>query len=159
MEIQNKYSTNNLEQTARNLNSGTKRDMPGNIACQLEQEIELTLEQLRKLEEQEPHETQFYSQPKRSMGTELIRRNQYTPQYVNHSAYSYNRQFSYNETQQRSNVMEAKQKRKSIVHEDRIQKLKQKLFSLMEKHKQSSVRKTKKYWTGRITDPIPGLLM
>ena len=59
MEIQNKCFTNNLEQTARNLNSGTRWNALGDTTGQLEREIEITLDQLRKLEEQEPHETQF----------------------------------------------------------------------------------------------------
>ena len=157
----NKYFTNNLEQTARNLISGTKRDVPGDITGQLEQEIELTLEQLRKLEEQEPHETisNSFSQPECSvgMGMELVQTNQYTPQYVNNSAYSYNQQPICNKVQ-RPYAMEIKQKMEPVVHKDHVQRLQQKLFSLLEKHKQN-VRKTRKYWTGITTEPTSWLLM
>ena len=159
--MENKYFTNNLEQDARSLISGTKRDVPGDIASQLEQKIELILEQLRNLREQESDKNHLnnFSQSERSVGTELMQMNQYTPQYVNHSTYSYNRQPSCNEAQQRPYVMEVKQRIEPVVHKDQVQRLQQKLFSLLEKHKQSSVQKTRKYWTGIMTEPTSGLLM
>jgi uncharacterized protein YejL (UPF0352 family) len=163
MEIQNKYLTNNLEQIASDLVSGTKRDVSGLSATSLlEQEIELTLEQLRKLREQELDKTQFdsFPQPECCVSTEFMQADQYTPQDTYHSAYSYDRQPNHNKLQQRPYVMEAEQKREPIViHEDRVQELQQKLLSLLEKHKQSSTRKIGDYWTGRMAETLSNSAM
>jgi len=152
MEIQNKYLTNDLEQIARDLVSGTKRDVPSTSL--LEQEIELTLEQLRKLRDQEPDKSQFdgFSQPERHMSTGFMQRNQYTPQYTDRSAYSYSQKPNCNKLQPRPYVMETEQKREPIVQEGRVQELQQKLLSLLEKHKQSAAQKMGDYWTGRMAD-------
>lgn len=155
MEIQNKYLTNDLEQIARDLVSGTKKDVPGypNTSL-LEQEIELTLEQLRKLRDQEPGKSQFdgFSQPERHMSTGFIQRNQYIPQCTDRSAYSYSQKSNSNKLQPRPYVMEAEQKREPIIQEGRVQELQQKLLSLLEKHKQSAARKMGNYWTGRMAE-------
>jgi hypothetical protein len=162
METQNKYFTNNLEQIAMDLVSGTKRDVSGLSATSLlEQEIELTLEQLRKLREQELDKTQFnsFSQPERCGSTGFWQANQYIPQYIDHSAYSCNRQPNHNKLQQRPYVMKAERKMDSIVHEDRMQELQQKLLSLLEKHKQSNTRKIGAYWTGRMAEALSNFAM
>ena len=158
MEIQNKYLTNDLEQIARDLVSGTKRDVSGYPnTSQLEQEIELTLEQLRKAREQEPGKTQFnsFTQPECCVNAEFMQTDHYTPQDTYHSAYSYNRQSNHNELQQKPYVMEAERKMNPIIHEGRVQELQQKLLSLLEKHKQSDARKMGDYWTGRMAETLP----
>lgn len=155
MEIQNKYLTNDLEQIARNLVSGTKKEVPGfSVTSLLEQEIELTLEQLRKLRDQEPDKSQFdsFSQPERHINAGFMQADHYTPQYSEHSAYSYNQQPNCNKLQPRPYVMKAEPNREPIVHDDRIQELQQKLFSLLEKHKQSTAQKTGDYCTGRMVE-------
>ena len=154
MEIQNKYLTNDLEQIARDLVSGTKKDVSGypNTSL-LEQEIELTLEQLRKLRDQESDKSQFdsFSQPVCYVTTQLMEADKYSPQY-DHSAYSHKQQPNCNKLQPRPYVMETEQKREPIVQEGRVQELQQKLLSLLEKHKQSAARETGDYWTGRMAE-------
>jgi len=161
MEIQNKYLTNDLEQIARDLVSGTKKDVPGypNTSL-LEQEIELTLEQLRKLRDQEPDKPQFdgFSQPACHMSTDFMQM-EYTPQYSEHSAYSHTRQPNCNKLQSRPYAMETEQKRDPIVQEGREQELQQKLLSLLEKHKQSAAQKMGDYWTGRMAGALSNSLM
>lgn len=155
MEIQNKYLTNDLEQIARDLVSGTKKDVSGypNTSL-LEQEIELTLEQLRKLRDQEPDKSQFdsFTQPERHVSMGFMQTEQYAPQYTEHSAYSCNRQPNCNKLQPRPYARETEQKREPIVQEGREQELQQKLLSLLEKHKQSAARKMGDYWTGRMAE-------
>jgi len=162
MEIQNKYLTNDLEQIARDLASGTKRDVSGfPITSLLEQEIELTLEQLRKAREQQPNKTQFesFTQSERHVSTGFMQRNNYAPQDTYHSAYSCNRQPNCNTLQSRPYVMETEQKMDPIVQEGRVHKLQQKLLSLLEKHKQSAARKMGDYWTGRMAGVLSNSLM
>jgi len=155
METQNKNFTNNLEQIARDLVSGTKKDVSySSVTSLLEQEIELTLEQLRKLREQELYKTQSnnFSQPERYVSTEFMQTDHYTSQYIDHSAYSYDRQPNHNELQQSPYVVEAERKMESIIHEGQVQGLQQKLLGLLEKHKQSSIWKMGNYWTGRMAE-------
>jgi|GEM_PF-5248346 len=152
MEIQ--YFTNDLEQIARDLVSGNNRNASGlSATSRLEQEIELTLEELRKLREQELDKPQFdsFRQPECCASSGFGQADCYTPQYTDSSAYSsYSQQPNHNEPQQRPYAVETEQNRDSTISEDQAQRLRQKLISLLEKHKQSRGQETGDYWTGRM---------